>query len=77
MGTEEAHRTDDVIAGMFHVNNMYANVLFDLGANKIFVSISFSSCLNGLIDKLANSYLVATADGLEVIVETILRNLSH
>ncbi|KAK1415031.1 hypothetical protein QVD17_30800 [Tagetes erecta] len=36
---------EDVVAGMFPLNNVYAKVLFDTGANKSFVSTSFGKYL--------------------------------
>jgi hypothetical protein len=41
MGAEEARRMDDVITGMFPVNQTYAHELFDYGANNSFVSTKF------------------------------------
>jgi hypothetical protein len=74
MGTEEARRTDDVIVGMFPINSTYAKIFFNSGTNASYVSVSFISCLDGLIDKLANPYIIETVDGHEIKIKTILRN---
>jgi hypothetical protein len=76
MTAEEARKMEDVIIGMFPINNIYAHVLFDSGANKSFVSINFMSCLEGSLDGLTNPYVVEMANGHEVRVETVLRNCS-
>jgi hypothetical protein len=47
MTTEDAHRVEDVITGMFLVNNTFTDILFDSGANKSFVSLSFVPHLEG------------------------------
>jgi hypothetical protein len=59
---------------MFPVNSTYANVLFYSGSNRSSVSVSFISCLGGIIDKLANPYIFETSDSHEIKIETILRN---
>ncbi|XP_071713223.1 uncharacterized protein [Rutidosis leptorrhynchoides] len=63
MTTEEAKETPDVVSGTFLVNNVYANVLFDSGANRSFVSATFCHYLNKDVKKLDRNFLVEMADG--------------
>ena len=41
MTLEEARESPDVVSGTFLVNNVYAHVLFDSGADGSFVSSTF------------------------------------
>nr|GEU72283.1 putative reverse transcriptase domain-containing protein [Tanacetum cinerariifolium] len=64
------------------LNNRYALILFDSGADRSFVSISFSALLNIAPTALNNHYDVELADGKIIGVNTILRGytldfLSH
>ncbi|KAD7479048.1 hypothetical protein E3N88_02184 [Mikania micrantha] len=74
MSAEEARRMEDVITGMFLINNNYAYVLFDSRENKSFVCTKFMSCLKGSPEKLENPYVVEMANGHEEKVETVLKN---
>jgi hypothetical protein len=49
---------EDVITGMFLINDTYAHILFDSCANKSFVSINFMPCLKGVLDGLDKPYVV-------------------
>nr|GEX48922.1 putative reverse transcriptase domain-containing protein [Tanacetum cinerariifolium] len=51
------------IRGMFLLNNRYASMLFDLGANRIFVSHAFSTLLDVVPSTLDTSYAVELVDG--------------
>jgi hypothetical protein len=74
MSAEEAHRMEEVITGMFPINDTYAHILFDSGANKSFVSISFMPYLKGVLDGLEKPYVVEMANGQEARVDKVLRN---
>jgi hypothetical protein len=65
---------EEVIIGMFRINDTYAHILFDLGANKSFVSISFMPCLKGVLDRLENPYFMEMANGQEAKVDKVLKN---
>jgi hypothetical protein len=56
MTAEEACHMEEVIVGMFRINDKYAHILFDSGANKSFMSINFMSCLKGVLDGLDKPY---------------------
>ena len=46
MTVDEARRSDEVIFGTFLINSIPASVLFDPGASRSFVSLSFCARLN-------------------------------
>ncbi|GJY96714.1 putative reverse transcriptase domain-containing protein [Tanacetum coccineum] len=53
----------NVVTGTFLLNNHYASILFDTGADKSFISTAFSSLINIAPTPLENSYDVELADG--------------
>ncbi|GKE92602.1 putative reverse transcriptase domain-containing protein, partial [Tanacetum coccineum] len=63
---------DNVVAGTFLINNCYAYILFDIGANRSFVSIAFSTLLDIVPNTLDHGYNVELADGRIIGVNTIL-----
>jgi hypothetical protein len=74
MSAEEAHHMEEVITGVFPINDTYAHILFDSGANKSFVSISFMPYLKGVLDGLEKPYVVQMANGQEAKVDKVIRN---
>ncbi|GJW90902.1 hypothetical protein Tco_0168455 [Tanacetum coccineum] len=62
----------NVVTGTFLLNNCYASMLFDSGANRSFVSTTFSALLDVTPTTLDTSYVVELADGR--ILET---NIYH
>ncbi|GKB10296.1 putative reverse transcriptase domain-containing protein [Tanacetum coccineum] len=66
-GGGEANPDLNVITGKFLLNNRYASILFDTGADRSFVSTIFSA------STLDNSYDVELADGKIIDVDTIIR----
>nr|GEW39524.1 putative reverse transcriptase domain-containing protein [Tanacetum cinerariifolium] len=72
----------NVVTGTFLLNNRYASILFDTGADRSFISTAFSSLINIVPTPLEYSYDVELADGKIVGVDTIIRGctlnfLSH
>nr|GFA08048.1 putative reverse transcriptase domain-containing protein [Tanacetum cinerariifolium] len=63
----------NVVTGTFLLNNRYASVLFDTGADKSFVSTTFSSQINITPSTLDHCYDVELADGRIIGLNTILR----
>ncbi|XP_021994492.1 uncharacterized protein LOC110891130 [Helianthus annuus] len=63
MNARQAVNDDNVITGTFLINNVYARVLFDSGADKSFVDLKFSKLLNLPIGTLDIKYEVELADG--------------
>nr|GEX24850.1 putative reverse transcriptase domain-containing protein [Tanacetum cinerariifolium] len=63
----------NVMTGTFLLNNRYAYVLFDTGADKSFVSTAFSSQINITPSTLDHCYDVELAKGRIIGLNTILR----
>ncbi|GJV31892.1 putative reverse transcriptase domain-containing protein [Tanacetum coccineum] len=59
--------------GTFLLNNHYASILFDTGADRSFISTAFSSLINIAPTSLENCYDVELADGKLVEIDTIIR----
>ncbi|GKC86047.1 putative reverse transcriptase domain-containing protein [Tanacetum coccineum] len=59
--------------GTFLLNNRYASILFDTGADRSFVSTAFSSQIDIMPSTLAHYYDVELADGRIIRLNTILR----
>ncbi|KAJ0454110.1 putative nucleotidyltransferase, Ribonuclease H [Helianthus annuus] len=70
---DEARMIPDVIAGTFLVNDIFAKVLFDSGANQSFINTSFCKLLNQSLTKLPQECLVETANGETVRIFEILQ----
>ncbi|GJX85119.1 putative reverse transcriptase domain-containing protein [Tanacetum coccineum] len=63
----------NVVMGTFLLNNHYASILFDTGADRSFISTTFSSLIDIVPTPLDNSYDVELADGKIVGIDTIIR----
>ncbi|GJW22253.1 putative reverse transcriptase domain-containing protein [Tanacetum coccineum] len=63
----------NVVTGTFLLNNHYASILFDTGADRSFISTAFSSLINIAPTLLENCYDVELADGKLVGIDTIIR----
>ncbi|GKE68955.1 putative reverse transcriptase domain-containing protein [Tanacetum coccineum] len=63
----------NVVTGTFLLNNRYASVLFDTGANRSFVSTAFSSQIDITPSTLNHYYDFELADGRIIRLNTILR----
>ncbi|KAJ0610183.1 putative nucleotidyltransferase, Ribonuclease H [Helianthus annuus] len=72
MDAKEAVQNDNVLTGTFLVNNIFARVLFDSGADKSFVDQKFCQLLNMPIKTLDAKYEVELADGTIETVSTVL-----
>ncbi|KAJ0943969.1 putative nucleotidyltransferase, Ribonuclease H [Helianthus annuus] len=72
LDAKEAVKDDNVLTGTFLVNNIFARVLFDSGADKSFVDQKFCQLLNMPIKTLDVKYEVELADGTIETVSTIL-----
>ncbi|GKA38094.1 reverse transcriptase domain-containing protein, partial [Tanacetum coccineum] len=70
---EVAVQDNNVVNGMFRINNVYASVLFDTGADRIFVSSTFSKYINITPTTLNTNYDVELADKKSLTANTILR----
>ncbi|GJS18588.1 putative reverse transcriptase domain-containing protein [Tanacetum coccineum] len=64
----------NVVTGTFLLNNHYASILFDTGADRSFISTAFSSLIDIAPTPLKNSYDVELADEKIVRIDTIIRS---
>ncbi|GJU06561.1 putative reverse transcriptase domain-containing protein [Tanacetum coccineum] len=64
---------DNVVAGTFLLNNHYAYILFDTGADRSFVSTTFSSQIDITPSTLDHYYDVELADGRVIGLNTIFK----
>nr|GEY36243.1 putative reverse transcriptase domain-containing protein [Tanacetum cinerariifolium] len=64
----------NIVTGTFFLNNFYASVLFDTGADRSFVSTAFSSQFDIAPTVLDHDYAVELANGRIVGVNTIIRS---
>ncbi|GJY49280.1 putative reverse transcriptase domain-containing protein [Tanacetum coccineum] len=72
-GNASGNPDSNVVTGTFLLNNHYASILFDTGADRSFISTAFSSLINIALTPLENSYDVELADGKIVEIDTIIR----
>nr|GEY03672.1 putative reverse transcriptase domain-containing protein [Tanacetum cinerariifolium] len=72
-GNESRDPDLNVVTGTFLLNNRYASILFDTGADRSFISSVFSSLIDIVPTLLGNSYDVELADGKIVGVDIIMR----
>ncbi|GKD16077.1 putative reverse transcriptase domain-containing protein, partial [Tanacetum coccineum] len=63
LGGGDANPDSNIVTGTFLLNNHYAYVLFDSGADRSFVSTTFSTLLYIIPDVLDVSYAIELADG--------------
>ncbi|GJR52148.1 reverse transcriptase domain-containing protein [Tanacetum coccineum] len=70
---EAAVKDNNVVNGTFLINNVYASVLFDTGADRSFVSYAFSKYIDIPPTTLDTNYNVELADGKSLTTNTILR----
>ncbi|GJU24383.1 putative reverse transcriptase domain-containing protein, partial [Tanacetum coccineum] len=73
IGGGDANMGSNIFTGTFLLNNHYASVLFDSGADRGFMSTTFSTLLDIIPDTLDVSYAVELADGRIAETNTMLR----
>nr|GFB36339.1 hypothetical protein [Tanacetum cinerariifolium] len=61
-GNPSRDLNSNVVTGTFLLNNRYASILFDTGADRSFISTAFSSLIDIFPTLLGNSYDVELAD---------------
>ncbi|GJT32388.1 putative reverse transcriptase domain-containing protein [Tanacetum coccineum] len=64
MGTARTNPHSNVVTGTFLQNNRYASILFDIGADRSFISTLFSSLIDIIPTTLDHGYYVELADGI-------------
>nr|GFB41314.1 hypothetical protein [Tanacetum cinerariifolium] len=72
LGGRDASLDSNVITGMFLLNNRYAKILFDTGADKSFISTTFSALIDITLTTLENHYDVELSDGKIIGINTII-----
>ncbi|GJU90959.1 putative reverse transcriptase domain-containing protein [Tanacetum coccineum] len=73
MNAAEAAKDSSVVTGTFSLNDHFATVLFDSGADFSFISTKFAPILN-VKPSIANpGYVIEIADGKKVEVDRIIR----
>ncbi|GJR85131.1 putative reverse transcriptase domain-containing protein [Tanacetum coccineum] len=72
-GNAAGNPDSNVVTGTFLLNNRYASILFDTGADRSFISTAFSFLINIVPTPLENCYDVELADGKIIRIDTILR----
>nr|GEZ13236.1 reverse transcriptase domain-containing protein [Tanacetum cinerariifolium] len=73
LSDRNAHQDPNVVTGMFLLNHRPARTLFDSGADRSFVSISFASMLNILSITLDITYNIEMADGNLISTNTVIQ----
>ncbi|GKD20987.1 putative reverse transcriptase domain-containing protein, partial [Tanacetum coccineum] len=73
LGGDAAVQDNNVATGTFLINDHYASVLFDSGADRSFASTTFSKYLKIVITTLDTVYYVELANMKFVATDTILR----
>ncbi|GKC91997.1 putative reverse transcriptase domain-containing protein [Tanacetum coccineum] len=73
MGSARTNPNSNVVMGTFLLNNRYALILFDIGADRSFVSTAFSSLIDIIPTILDHGYDVDLADGRIIWVNTLIR----
>ncbi|GJW27808.1 putative reverse transcriptase domain-containing protein [Tanacetum coccineum] len=76
-GEGENNQDSNVVTGTFLLNNQYASMLFDSGANRSFVSTTFSDLIDITPNELDVSYAVEFADGRVVGSDSIIRGFTE
>ena len=63
IGAKEVVQDLTVVIGMFPINNIYANVLFDTDVDKSYITPEFRELLDHPSSKLREAYRVEMANG--------------
>ncbi|GKA49216.1 putative reverse transcriptase domain-containing protein [Tanacetum coccineum] len=73
VGNAGTNPNSNIVTGTFLLNNRYASILFDTGADRSFVSTTFSSLIDITPTTLDHYYDVELADGKIIRINTIIR----
>ncbi|XP_076898124.1 uncharacterized protein LOC143551612 [Bidens hawaiensis] len=74
MNVNQAQSSSDVVNGKFHIDNHYAPVLSDTGADKSFISLNFAYIINKPRDKLSKHFSIEVASGNSIIIDSVIRD---
>ncbi|GKB07061.1 putative reverse transcriptase domain-containing protein [Tanacetum coccineum] len=73
VGSARTNPNSNVVTGTFLLNNRYASILFDTGADRSFISTAFSSLIDIIPTTLDHGINVELADGRIIWVNTLIR----
>ncbi|GJS33003.1 putative reverse transcriptase domain-containing protein [Tanacetum coccineum] len=73
VGSAGTNPNSNVVTGTFLLNNRYASILFDTGADRSFISTAFSSLIDIIPTALDHGCDVELADGRIIWVNTLIR----
>ncbi|GJS74309.1 putative reverse transcriptase domain-containing protein [Tanacetum coccineum] len=73
VGSAGTNPNSNVVTGTFLLNNRYASILFDTGADRSFISTAFSTLIDIIPTTLDHGYDVELADGRIIWVNTLIR----
>ena len=74
LGAREAIADQRCVTGTFLINNTYATILFDSGAEQSFINHKFRQLLTQKSEPLKSKYIVAMANGHLECTQEILNN---
>ena len=74
IGARDAREDPNVVTGTFLVNNHFASILFDTGADYSFMSVEFKRMLGIESSRLDIPYSIELADGKLVESGEVVRN---
>ncbi|GJT80678.1 putative reverse transcriptase domain-containing protein [Tanacetum coccineum] len=73
VGNAGTNPDSNIVTGTFLLNDRYASILFDTGADRSFISTTFSSLIDITPTTLDHYYDVELADGKIIGINTIIR----
>ncbi|GKE56758.1 putative reverse transcriptase domain-containing protein [Tanacetum coccineum] len=73
VGSAGTNPNSNVVTGTFLLNNRYASILFNTGADRSFISTAFSSLIDIILTTLDHGYDVELVDGRIIWVNTLIR----
>ncbi|KAJ0442506.1 putative nucleotidyltransferase, Ribonuclease H [Helianthus annuus] len=73
IGAREARHDPNVVTGMFPINQRFASLLFDTGADYSFVSLKFKNTLGLVANKLDIPYSIELANGKPVEANEVIK----
>ncbi|KAD4889453.1 hypothetical protein E3N88_21526 [Mikania micrantha] len=76
IGATEARHDVNTVTGTFLLNNLYASVLFDTGADKSFISPEFASLLSLPAVELETPYVIELANGKLIKTNSVIQGCS-
>ncbi|XP_076913823.1 uncharacterized protein LOC143572585 [Bidens hawaiensis] len=74
MNANQAQSLSDVVNGTFSINNHYASVLFDTGADKNFISLDFAYIIDKPWDRLSKSITIEVANRNSITINSVIRD---